>query len=128
MLPTIQRLDYVILLCDDFARMKEFYQPLFGFAVVAERADVLAMNAGSVTFCLRKRTRHYDGTSPGLNSPGVQLAFCVKRGEVDQCHAELMQRGITILDPPTDQFWGHRTVFFRDPEGNILEFYEEIKA
>lgn len=126
MIQHLEQLDYVILLCDDLPRMKEFYQPLFGFPVVAERNDVLAMNAGSVTFCLRQRTRHYDGTAPGLGSPGVQLAFKVPRGEVDQCHAELLKHGVTILDPPTDQFWGHRTVFFRDPEGNILEFYEEL--
>jgi catechol 2,3-dioxygenase-like lactoylglutathione lyase family enzyme len=26
----------------------------------------------------------------------------------------------------TDQPFGHRTVFFRDPDGNILEIYAEI--
>jgi catechol 2,3-dioxygenase-like lactoylglutathione lyase family enzyme len=126
MIKAIRQLDYVILLCDDFPRMKEFYRSLFDFPVVAERADVLAMNAGAVTFCLRKRTRHYDGASLGLGSPGVQLAFKVPRGGVDLCHAELVERRVEIVDPPTDQFWGHRTVFFRDPEGNILEFYEDL--
>lgn len=125
MFAEIQQLDYVIVLCDDFPRMKAFYQSLFDFPVVAEREDVLAMNAGAVTLCVRKRTRHYDGRSAGPNSPGVQLAFRVPAGKVDECHAELLRRGVTIVDPPTDQAWGHRTVFFRDPEGNILECYEE---
>ncbi len=26
----------------------------------------------------------------------------------------------------TDQPWGHRTLFFRDPDGSILEVYAEI--
>ncbi len=127
MIKNIQQLDYVILLCDDFVGMKAFYQKLFGFPVVVEREDVLAMNGGSVTFCLRKRTRHYDGKSAGPGSPGVQIAFRVPHGDVDACFAELLQHGVTVVDPPTDQFWGHRTVFFRDPEGNMLEFYEELK-
>lgn len=127
MFPTIKQLDYTIVLCDDFPAMKAFYRDIFTFSVVAEREDVLAMNAGGLTFALRKRTRHYDGKSAGPASPGVQLAFRVERGEVDQCHAELVKRRVAIVDPPTDQFWGHRTVFFRDPEGNILEFYEELQ-
>ncbi|MEX0724853.1 MAG: VOC family protein [Planctomycetaceae bacterium] len=127
MIKHIQQIDYVILLCDDFAGMKAFYQSLFDFRVVAEREDVLAMQVGAMTFCLRKRTRHYDGTSPGTQHPGVQLAFRVATGEVDACYQELQDKGVTILDPPQDQFWGHRTVFFRDPEGNLLEFYEELE-
>lgn len=126
MIKDIRQLNYVIILCDNLPQMKAFYQSLFGFEVVVERTDVLAMNAGSVTFCLRQRTRPYDGTARNPGSPGIQLAFLVDRGEVDQCHAELLQHHVTILDPPTDQFWGHRTVFFRDPEGNLLEFYEEL--
>lgn len=128
MIKDIRQLNYVIILCDDFPTMKAFYQSLFGFPVVAEREGVLAMNGGSVTFAIRKRTRHYDGQSGGFGSPGIQLAFLVSRGEVDRCHAELVEKGVTIVDPPTDQFWGHRTVFFRDPEGNILEFYEEMES
>ena len=31
-----------------------------------------------------------------------------------------------ILEPPRDWDYGHRTLFFRDPEGNILEIYAEI--
>ena len=32
-----------------------------------------------------------------------------------------IQKGVTILEPPTDQPRGHRTVYFADPEGNQLE-------
>jgi catechol 2,3-dioxygenase-like lactoylglutathione lyase family enzyme len=30
------------------------------------------------------------------------------------------------MSPPTNQPFGHRTVFFRDPDGNLLEFYADI--
>ena len=32
--------------------------------------------------------------------------------------AELTAAGVALLSPPTDQAWGHRTLFFRDPDGN----------
>jgi catechol 2,3-dioxygenase-like lactoylglutathione lyase family enzyme len=28
--------------------------------------------------------------------------------------------------PATDQPWGHRTLFFRDPDGNLLEIYADL--
>ena len=42
------------------------------------------------------------------------------------CHQELLDKKMEILEPPRDQDYGHRTLFFRDPEGNILEIYAEI--
>jgi uncharacterized glyoxalase superfamily protein PhnB len=81
---------------------------------------------GSVFLALRKRTRAYDGCGAGPGSPGVQIAFLVSPDDVDACHRQLVEKGVTILDPPNNQPWGHRTVYFSDPEGNILELYAEI--
>ena len=38
----------------------------------------------------------------------------------------LVAQGVTLLSPPTDQAFGHRTLFFRDPDGNLLEVFAEI--
>ncbi|MFC5320987.1 VOC family protein [Bradyrhizobium oligotrophicum] len=40
--------------------------------------------------------------------------------DVDTCAATLEDRGISVLSPPTDQPFEHRTLFFRDPDGNAL--------
>ena len=34
--------------------------------------------------------------------------------------------GVKIVSPPSDLPWGHRTLYFRDPDGNMLEIYAEI--
>jgi catechol 2,3-dioxygenase-like lactoylglutathione lyase family enzyme len=62
---------------------------------------------------------------PG-GSASLQLAFKVSAPEVDQCADELVRRGVTLLSPPTDQVFGHRTLFFRDPDGNLLEVFADI--
>jgi catechol 2,3-dioxygenase-like lactoylglutathione lyase family enzyme len=56
----------------------------------------------------------------------LQLAFEVSADEVDQCADELVRQGVNLLSPPTDQAFGHRTLFFRDPDGNLLEVFAEI--
>jgi catechol 2,3-dioxygenase-like lactoylglutathione lyase family enzyme len=126
MLKHVRQVDYVIVLCDDLPGMKAFYRDLFDFPVRSESATGLTFQAGSLALSLRKRTRKYDGHTAGPESPGVQVAFRVAPGDVASCHEELKRKGVTILDPPTDQDWGHRTVYFSDPEGNILEIYAEI--
>jgi len=126
MLTSVDRISYVIILCDDLDRMKAFYRDLFEFPVEQELDTGLVFRAHSVLLSLRKRTRHYDGRSGGPESPGVQLAFLVPPAEVDRCHQLLVDKGVTILDPPTDQPRKHRTLYFADPEGNILEVYAEI--
>jgi len=126
MLTLLQQLNYVIILCEDLDGMKAFYKALLPFPIDSESETGLALRAGSALFALRKRTRDYDGqgSRPGL--PGVQIAFLVAPAEVDICYQQLVEMGVTIVDPPTDQPRGHRTVYFLDPEGNLLEIYAEI--
>jgi catechol-2,3-dioxygenase len=45
---------------------------------------------------------------------------------VDGCHTELIDHQVEIIEAPRDQEYGHRTLFFKDPEGNILEIYADI--
>ncbi len=126
MLTLVKQLTYVIVLCDDMERMKAFYRDLFAFEIDSESATSLAFRAGSVLLALRQRTRGYDGVGVRPELPGVQIAFLVQPDEVELCYQQLLAKGVEILDPPTDQPRGHRTVYFSDPEGNMLEIYAEI--
>ncbi len=126
MLNAVHQLTYTIVLCDDIAAMKKFYRDLLPFAVDSESDSSLALRAGGTLLGLRQRTRDYDGVGARQESPGLQLAFRVEPAEVDVCHALLVGMGVKILEPPTDQPRGHRTLYFADPEGNVLEVYAEI--
>ena len=67
-----------------------------------------------------------DDPPPPIGVHSEQLAFRVEPGEMAGCAAVLRERGVTIIAGPTDQPFGHRTLFFRDPDGNALEIYAEI--
>ncbi len=126
MLQSVTALTYSIVLCDDIDLMKTFYRNLLPFPVATETETSLSLEAGGVLLGLRLRERDYDGHGGGTESPGVQLAFLVSPEEVDTCHQQLVDQGIPILEPPTDQPRGHRTVYFSDPEGNVLEVFAEV--
>jgi len=105
--------------------MKSFYREIMGFEIYRDEADWVEMKIGASLLTLRKRGRSYDGAKLA-NTASVQLAFRVAPVEVEMCHQELLANGVEILDPPRDMDYGHRTLFFRDPEGNILEVYADI--
>ncbi|MFP5354428.1 MAG: VOC family protein [Gemmatimonadota bacterium] len=63
---------------------------------------------------------------PAAIEGSIIPAFCMSPNEVGPCADILRARGVEVLGAATDQPWGHRTIFFRDPDGNVLEIYAEI--
>ncbi len=127
-LKDIHNFDYAVLLCRDIAATRAFYADVMGFPVEHDSESWVSFRIGATLLTLRPRGRS-PGGEDGAATPGsacVQLAFRVPPPSVDACHEELVARGVAIMRPPTDlPSWRHRTLFFRDPEGNVIEIYAE---
>lgn len=124
----ISNLDYTVILCSDMAATRAFYRNVMQFPIEVDHENWVNFRVGAALLALRPRGLWSvcdDGPSvPG--SAAVQLAFRVPPPAVDACHAELIAKGVPILRGPTDlPNWRHRTLFFRDPENNIIEIYAE---
>ena len=63
--------------------------------------------------CVQLVTR--DATSPQDSVISVDVA-----DDVDEAYAEAQRRGYEIVHPLTDEPWGVRRVFVRDPDGNVI--------
>lgn len=63
------------------------------------------------------------GSMAAASSGGFTLEFEVT--DVDDRHERLVARGVEILKPPTTQPWGRRSVWLRDPDGNIVNLYQK---
>src|SRR5262245_44216208 len=107
--------------------MRRFYEDVLGFPLIRElSAGWIEYRVGGNTLALARPSRTAADAPTPTGSASLQLAFKVARAEVDQCADELSRHGVPLLSPPTDQPFGHRTLFFRDPDGNLLEVYAEI--
>jgi lactoylglutathione lyase len=106
-------------------RMRVFYHETMGFSIYRDLESWLELQVGAARLTLRRRRRPYDGPKCP-DSAALQLAFRVAPAEVDACYAELLRKPVEILEAPRDHEYGHRTLFFKDPEGNILEIYANI--
>jgi catechol 2,3-dioxygenase-like lactoylglutathione lyase family enzyme len=108
--------------------MRRFYGDTLGFALQRELgARWIEYRIGSNILALTVRGNGlFDDPPPPPGALSLQLAFRVAPAAVHACAAALKAAGIALAHEPTDHAFGHRTVFFRDPDGNVLEIYAEI--
>jgi glyoxylase I family protein len=122
----IRSIDYVIVLCDDLEKMKRFYIDVFNFCIEEETDHWIAFRVGTLFLGLRPRGRPYDGSKIPNMSAAIQLSFRVPPADVDLAYQALKTKNIDVIESPTNQDWPHRTLFFSDPENNILEIFADI--
>lgn len=114
--------------------MKEFYHQTLGLPIYREQfgGQWVELSIGSCLLTLRPRHmvqlqgKSYDAPASENAGAALQLAFRVAPQEVDAYQAHLEAQHVAIIDPATNQAWQHRTLFFQDPEGNLLEIYADI--
>lgn len=111
----------------DLARSRDFYEQVMGLARLAEDDHFAAYEAGPTVLLLfaqgsadhRVETPH--GAIPPHDAAGRQhIALGVPKGELDAWEVRLDQAGIAIesrMDWPP----GGSSLFFRDPDGHLLE-------
>ena len=59
----------------------------------------------------------------------VHAVLCISVPDVDVEARRLEALGVELVAPATDhEPWGMRTVYVRDPEGNLVEFYGPLSA
>ena len=126
-LESIRQLDYAVIFARDLLRMRRFYEDVMRFPIHQELgASWIAYRVGSNILALTERGLIFNDPAPPAGALSLQVAFRVAPSDVDRCAAELVAAGVAIEMPPTDQPWGHRTLFFRDPDGNVIEIYADI--
>lgn len=123
----IRAIDYTVIFVRDMAAMRRFYEDILGFPPIRElSANWIEYRVGANTLALARPLRTAADAPVPPGTAALQLAFKVSVPEVDQCADELLRKGVALFSPPTNHAFGHRTLFFRDPDGNLLEVFAEL--
>ncbi len=123
----IQAIDYTVIIVRDMQAMRHFYEAILGFPLLrALSPNWIEYKIGANTLALSNPGLTASDVPAPQGTAALQLAFKVSVLEVDQCADELERKNVAVLSPPTDRDFGHRTLFFRDPDGNLLEIFAEI--
>jgi catechol 2,3-dioxygenase-like lactoylglutathione lyase family enzyme len=115
------------LYVSDLERSRSFYTRLFGFQVLFQDGRLCALDVcGRQVLLLFEKasTPQVDtsgGTIPAHGGDGsLHLAFAIGRDELDPWERRLQQDKIPVESRVT---WsrGGRSIYFRDPDGHLLE-------
>lgn len=122
----IRSLDYTIIFARSMQAMRWFYAEVMELELHRELGPQwVEYRIGSAILALTERGMIFDDIAPPEGALSLQLAFRVAPDEVAVAASLLARKGIAA-SPVVDQPWGHRTLFFRDPDGNVLEIYAEV--
>ena len=129
------RLDAFGVVVGDLARAVRFYRMLgVRFPEGAEESEhghAEAELAGGVRFMLDSEasvTSFDPAWKRGDGQAGASLAFrCESPGAVDEVYARAIEAGARGVKEPWDAFWGQRYAQLRDPDGNPVDIYAELK-
>ena len=98
---------------DKLDACRDFYVGLLGFQVAMDMGWIVTFespsNPTAQVSVLRK-----DASAPVIPQLTVEVA------DVDAVHAEALRRGLELVHPLSDEPWGVRRFFLRDPLGNIV--------
>jgi catechol 2,3-dioxygenase-like lactoylglutathione lyase family enzyme len=108
---------------DDPQGSRAFYVGLLGFDVAMDEPGFLMLRSPTVPTTQIILTWAH----PNVMDPQVhRLDMSVEVQDVDAAHAEALAGGLEIVYPLTDEPWGVRRFFVREPSGTVVNVASHI--
>lgn len=117
-------LAHTCLITRDVKRLVDFYEPVLRLKAKWSGNDYAEFTTGSsvlAIFSFASQEKYIPGSSQAAANHSLVLEFEV--ADVDHEYQRL--RGIvkTWVKSPTTQPWGTRSIYFRDADGNLVDFF-----
>ncbi|EME99784.1 hypothetical protein H340_14616 [Streptomyces mobaraensis NBRC 13819 = DSM 40847] len=115
------------IITDDVARLVAFYERATGARAAWATEDFAELRTAGATLAIAS-TRTVPLFAPGSARPAenhsVITEFLVE--DVDRVYRELAGFVTDVVSEPTTMPWGNRSLLFRDPDGNLLNFFTPV--
>jgi catechol 2,3-dioxygenase-like lactoylglutathione lyase family enzyme len=122
-------MDFVSIrvITDDVARLAGFYERATGVQAIWSNENFAELAVGSATLAIAS-ARTVPLFAPGAARPAdnstVIIEFLVD--DVDRVHRNLAGFVEDFVNEPTTMPWGNRSLLFRDPDGNLVNFFTPV--
>ena len=115
------------IITGDVARLVAFYEKAMGVQANWSTEDFAELRTIRATLAIGS-TRTVPLFAPGAARPAdnhtVIIEFLVN--DVDSVHQNLAGFVEDFVNEPTTMPWGNRSLLFRDPDGNLVNFFTPV--
>jgi catechol 2,3-dioxygenase-like lactoylglutathione lyase family enzyme len=118
----------VRIITSDVPRLRQFYEAVIGLAPVGDDR-YLEFRAPGLTLAIASQQR-MNAIAPGAIATAANRSAIFDFEVDDVDHERVRLQGIVaefVLEPTT-QPWGNRSMMFRDPDGNLVNFFTPVRA
>jgi catechol 2,3-dioxygenase-like lactoylglutathione lyase family enzyme len=126
----LMKLVSVRIITADLLRLVRFYEQVTGASAVLYTEDFaeLATSAGTLAIGSTRTLQLFGGdvARPADNRTAI-IEFLVD--DVDAAYARIATAiDHALVQGPTTMPWGNRSLLFRDPDGNLVNFFTPVTA
>jgi catechol 2,3-dioxygenase-like lactoylglutathione lyase family enzyme len=118
------------LITADIKRLVGFYAAVTGVAPTWYTEDFAELKTPSATLAIgstRTLALFGEGVARAADNHTAIIEFRV--ADTDAIFAALAETlGNALVQPPTTMPWGNRSLLFRDPDGNLVNFFTPVSA
>ena len=115
----------ICLITADVSALTRFYTKILGVKAEGNEvhAELKTEGANIAIFSAKGMEAMVPHSMEGAGYGSFTIGFEVEN--LDAEYQRLKAIGISILMPPTAHPWGSSSFWFKDPDGNIVDFYEK---
>lgn len=111
------------VISEDVKRLVGFYEAILQQKATWSGDDYAEIRTGAgvlAVFSASAQEKYIPGSAEAAKNRSVVLEF--KVADADAEYRRLQGIVKTWVKPPTTQPWGTRSIYFRDPDGNLVDF------
>jgi len=128
MIVRIARLDHIVLTVRDIGESCAFYQNILGIEVKRFAGGRLALHFGNQKINLHRAGSEFDPKA-ARPTPGSADLCLVLDSTLAEAMATLRSEKIELIEGPVERTGAvgpMRSIYFRDPDGNLIEVSEYL--
>jgi predicted enzyme related to lactoylglutathione lyase len=117
------------IISDDVSRLAAFYESVTGLAATRYTEDFAELATPACTLAIGSaRTVALFGAGSARPADNHSAIVEFRVADVDAEYSRLKAIVGDFVQPPTTMPWGNRSLLFRDPDGNLINFFTPVSA
>ena len=124
----MRRFNGICIITKDVRQLREFYERVLQVQAEGDDTFVAFPTTGAALSIFSEQGMEHMAVGSMKQAGNGRYTLEFEVTDVDQEYERLRAMNIPIVKLPTTQAWGRRSVWFRDPDANIVNFYARVAS